>query len=116
VAEKYLMLNAKYLLDGDHLLAEGDLPQASEKFWGATAEAVTAVAEQRGMRHYNHRELRGLISLLNRETGDKSYLDGFAQAEALHANFYEDYMDEADVRYYSAGVKVLIDKLKGLLN
>ena len=110
------MLNLKYLQDGEHLLGEGDLPQASEKFWGATAEAVKAVAEQRGMRHYNHRDLRTTISQLTRETGDTDFLEAFSVAESLHANFYEDFMQAEDVRFYSDRVKSLIDKLKVLLN
>lgn len=110
------MLNAKYLQDGDHLLDEGDIPQASEKFWGATAEAVKALAEQRGMRHYNHRELRGVITQVARETGDEEFREVFSIAESLHANFYENYMAEDDVRFYSGRIKTLIDKLKGLLN
>jgi hypothetical protein len=110
------MLNVKCLQDGDLLLGEGDLPQASEKYWGATAEVVKAIAEQRGLRHYNHRDLRGVVTQLARETGDQDIREVFSVAESLHANFYENYMAEDDVRFYSDRVKTLIDKLKGLLN
>lgn len=37
MAERYRALNGKYLADAERLLAAGDYPQASEKFWGAVA-------------------------------------------------------------------------------
>ncbi|MYC38120.1 MAG: hypothetical protein F4X66_14575 [Chloroflexi bacterium] len=35
----------------------GDSVQASEKGWGAVAEAVKSIAEQRGWNHWGHRLL-----------------------------------------------------------
>ena len=50
------MLNGKYLQAAERLLAEGDYPQASEKFWGAVAEAIKTVGATRGLRHFSHRD------------------------------------------------------------
>ena len=42
-----MALNGKYLEDADRLLEAGDYVQASEKYWGAMAEIVKAIAEGR---------------------------------------------------------------------
>ncbi|MBI2648832.1 MAG: hypothetical protein HYW93_04165 [Thaumarchaeota archaeon] len=45
---EYERLNGKYLKEAQQLLDSGDYAQASEKFWGATAEVIKAVAAKRG--------------------------------------------------------------------
>ena len=114
--ERYVALNGKYLADADRLLGEGDYPQASEKYRGAAAQMVKAVAEARSWRHSSHRDLRNAISRLSREIGDTEYLDLFSTAESLHANFYEDFLEPEDVRHYATRIRRLIEKLQGLLN
>ena len=47
-------------------LAEGDLPQASEKGWGSAAQMVKAIAEERGWRHFSHRDIMRAVSALRR--------------------------------------------------
>ena len=108
------MLNGQYLQDAERLLADGDYPQASEKLWGAVAEMVKAVAEARGWRHYSHRELRNAIQQLAAETTDAELRLLFAAAEALHANFYENWMDAATVRGHAGDARRLIEKLRPL--
>jgi hypothetical protein len=44
------VLSEKYLAEGRKLLKEGDLVQASEKLWGATALTVKMVAAKRGLK------------------------------------------------------------------
>jgi len=112
--EHYQMLNGKYLLDSERLLADGDYPQASEKLWGAAAEMVKAVAEARGWRHYSHLELREAVQRLARETGDDELRRLFAVMESLHANFYENWMDGATVEVHANDARRLIEKLRPL--
>ena len=56
------MATRKYQQDSEYFLAQagrelaaGDLPQASEKGWGAAAQILDAVAKQRGWEHNRHR-------------------------------------------------------------
>ena len=56
-----IMATQKYHQQSRHLLTQalreldqGDLVQASEKGWGAAAQMVKAIAEQRGWRHRAH--------------------------------------------------------------
>ena len=113
---KYRELHSKYMNDASRLLAEGDYPQASEKLWGAAAQMVKAVAETREWRHSSHRDLRGTISRLFRETNDAELPRLFAVAEALHANFYEDYIQPEELRVYAEDIRRLIEKLQPFAN
>lgn len=112
--ERYMTLNGKYLEQAEALLVAGDYPQASEKFWGAVAEAVKGVAATRRWRHSSHRDLRDVIGRLYRETGDGDLLRLFSVAESLHANFYEDYMSSDVVMAYAEDAKRLVAKLQAL--
>ena len=109
-----MALNGKYLEDADKLLAEGDFVQASEKYWGAVAEMVKAIAEQRGWRHFSHRELREAVSRLRRETGDDDLLRLFGLAEALHPNFDENWMQPEDVQIHAEDAHKFVEKLRPL--
>ena len=55
-----MRLNDKYLQEAEALLDKGDYVQASEKFWGAAAEVVKAVAVKRGIELKSHGELMDL--------------------------------------------------------
>lgn len=71
-------------------LADGDLAQASEKGWGAAAQMLKAVAQQRGWDHSRHRHHLVTASRLRSETGDGDIRRLFNTASALHENFYEE--------------------------
>ena len=72
-------------------LAAGDLCQASEKGWGAAAQMIKAVAQERGWPHDNHRALFRAVSRLRGETGDSNIAGLFGLAHNLHVNFYENW-------------------------
>ena len=92
-------------------LAAGDLRQASEKFWGAAAQAMKSVAERHGWEHKSHADAYGVVNNLTRLTGDRRIRSWFNSADVLHSNFYEDWMDEEDVRELSGDIRQLIDRL-----
>ena len=96
-------------------LERGDLPQASEKGWGAASQMVKANAEERGWHHFSHWTLQRAVSDLSDEADDEELLALFGSAETLHANFYENgYADEA-VRYHLGQVVHFVDKAEALL-
>ena len=107
-----MALNLKYLEDADRLLEAGDYVQASEKYWGTAVEMVKAAAESRGWRHYSHRELRDAISRLAEEVDDRGMRRLFNRAEALHANFYENFMLSGAVALHAQSVHELIKRLR----
>ena len=95
-------------------LAGDDLLQASEKGWGAAAQAVKAVAEARGWPHNGHRQLFQAIDRLVRETGDEDIRSAFNDAGALHTNFYEGWLSRESVEADLARVAELVEKLEAL--
>jgi len=113
--ERYLKLGKKYLSEGLELLSKGDLAQASEKLWGAAAEAVKAVADSRGWEHFTHRSLAEAVSRLYEETGDPEIPRLYASAESLHANFYEGFASPGLVKLYAEDAEALIEKLRQML-
>jgi hypothetical protein len=114
MAERYMALNVKYLEDADKLLAEGDFVQASEKYWGAVATLLKAIATQRRWRHSGHRELWDVVHRLRQETDDPELVTLFSVAESLHANFYENWMAPEIVQDQARKAHVLIEKLQPL--
>lgn len=96
-------------------LQEDNAIQASEKLWGAAAQAVKAVGQARGWPHGSHRELYNVIGRLRRETGESRLEELFAIASALHQNFYEWWMSLDGVRELSPRVQELREALFRLL-
>ena len=112
--ENYLKLNDKYLREGDALLKKGDYVQASEKFWGAAAEVIKAIAAKREVDIRSHGEMHRFITTLSKETEDREFLRYFSLAGALHQNFYENWLTPEMVVDHSRAVKSLVEKLKKL--
>ena len=73
---------------------------------------MKSVAERNGWEHKTHAHAYQVVNNLTRLTADRRIREWFNQADALHTNFYEDWMDEADIRSYAEGVNQLIDRLE----
>lgn len=95
-------------------LDRGDVRQASEKGWGAAAQIVKSVAEQRGWEHRSHAALFNAVSLLVSETSDAEIRRLFHVASALHVNFYEDWDNADNVASGLDDVQRFVDKLEPL--
>ena len=114
--QRYQQASEHFLAQARQELADGDLPQASEKGWGATAQILKAIAEQRGWEHNRHRHYLRIASRLRAETGDGDIRRLFGGASLLHENFYENEMIADDVADGLDDVEALIDKLIPLLS
>jgi hypothetical protein len=97
-------------------LAQRDLRQASEKGWGAAAQMVKAVAEQRGWEHNRHALLFEVVRRIAGETGNNQLNTLFHFANSLHTNFYENWLPEEMVRSGLDNLSELVDTLEFLLN
>ena len=115
-AERYQSVSAQ-LIEQAHLeLEAGDLIQASEKFWGATAQALKAIAQERGWEHNSHAHFYRIVQALIEETGDEDLFDLFGSANLLHINFYEHWMNAAQIRKLADQVEQLINRLDHIQN
>lgn len=110
----YEELFGKYLEEAEDLTQKGDRVQASEKYWGATVELLKMIGQERDWPHHHHRDLQIIINSLFKETRDAELFSKFDMAQALHANFYEDFLDEDAFRIHSEEVKTLLGKLQKL--
>ncbi len=114
-AQQYHQVSEKFLAQARQELSDGDLPQASEKGWGATAQILKAIADRRGWEHGRHRHLSRIASRLRAERGDRDIYRWFQVAEALHGNFYDDQMSAQDIAESLDDVESLIDRLLPML-
>jgi len=111
----YVGLNNKYLREADTLVRQRDYVQASEKFWGAAAEMVKAVAAKRGIELQSHGELYRFVAKLSQEFNSPQLHRLFAIASALHQNFYENWLPPEMVIEDGKAVKELVEWLRKLI-
>ena len=95
--DKYTELSRRYIQQAGEEFQRGDLLQASEKAWGAAAEATKSIAEQRGWRHNRHDLLYDISEQIADELDRRDLARLFRSASSLHINFYEDWMAEGHV-------------------
>ncbi len=108
----YTELNHKYLREADELLRKHDMPQASEKLWGAFVDAIKAVAQKRGQTLGTHWSIAQFVLILEKEAPELGLHDAFRHAEGLRMNFFEDHLPEESVRISADTVKSTMGKLR----
>lgn len=96
-------------------LEKGDLPQASEKGWGAATQILKAIAQERGWEHFSHRDVMRTVDTLSKEADDPELRYLFAYAGYLHVNFYENAHSLETIEGYLQRVVRFVDKAEGLL-
>ncbi len=111
---EYLIASREYMGKAYQYLAENDLPQAGEKAWGAAAEMVKAIAEERGRYHSSHRVLYQIVDDLAEETGDSELRRTFQVASDLHINYYERWLSSRYLQQGITDVQNFINKLEPL--
>ncbi len=92
--------------------AANDIPQASEKAWGAAAQMLNAVAERRGWQQKGYGHLFEAMRRLRRETGELELKLLFSHANDLHGNFYEDSYLAEDLEYLLPQIERLVNRLE----
>ena len=113
-SERYAQLSRQYIERADEYLRAGDRVQASEKGWGAVAEAVKSIAEQRGWNHQGHRLLDDIVLQLSEEWNRPDVRRLFDIAERPHINFYEDSLQLDAIAARVSNVKDLLRELQTL--
>ena len=115
LATDHALVSRVFIEQAQTELDSGDLLQASEKAWGATARALKAIAEPRGWQHNSHYHYYQIVRRLIDLTGNEELRIGFQIAESLHANFYNGWMPETEVRASIADVRQLVADLHQLI-
>jgi len=76
---------------------------------------VKGLAERRGWAHGRHRESYQVVDRLAQETGDPLIRTLFDVANALHSNFYENWMSQAFVENGLGRIREFLEMLEKLL-
>ncbi len=97
-SEKYTAMSQRYMEQADEEFLKGDLGQASNKAWGAAALALKSIAERRGWNHNKHGLLYDISGQMADELGRPDIRRLFRSANAMHQNYYEDWMAADEVR------------------
>ena len=103
---------ARHMLDqAKREIAAGDLTQGAEKLWGATTQALKSYCASHGMPHgkYQHRR-QAALDLALRQDNPLIRL-AFNTAQACHANFYNDWMEQEDLDSYLPDIEELVQIL-----
>lgn len=112
-AEQHREISTQFLDHAEDEFRKGDLLQASEKAWGAVSHYVNSVARQRNWPLGSHRRLiENANELINRDPDNANARRRLLRSmEALHANFYQAYLDEDSVR---DGIEDAKDQIRAL--
>ncbi len=114
-AQEYITASASLYNQAMQELDAGDLRQASEKLWGAAAQALKSVAERRGWRHDSHALFYRIMRELEKDAPTPDLRRQFGAANELHINFYENWLDEAQIRERSEDVRLFIEQLESII-
>ena len=111
-SNKHAELSQWCLGQAENYLQAGNNIQASEKGWGAAAQALKAIAEERGWNHNSHTLIVDVAQQVTYEENRPDLIRLFGTAQALHTNFYEDWLSSDTVSIYLEDVKKLLPELE----
>ena len=104
-----------FLVAADREFAAGDHLQGSEKLYGAAAQAIIAICQQRGWRYKSHRAMQQAVSELAREHDDPFISAGFFAAERFHENFFHDNLEHYQIEANRPDVHDFVARMLALL-
>ena len=93
--ERYEEISRHLLEQAREELEKGDILQASDKVWGATAHAVKAVCQRMGWNHHAHNHLSAAANYVSSGLNRYDLMEAYGFLEAMHTNYYE-HQKEAD--------------------
>ena len=115
-AAEHARIALAWLTVSDEEFAEGRPMQASEKLWGATAHALTALAMERGWRYGKHRDFMQIARQLGAESGDKTVVRDLDLARKFHANFYQGQLGAAERNFLRPVIRQFVRKVLDSIN
>ncbi|MCM8764713.1 MAG: hypothetical protein NC830_05090 [Candidatus Omnitrophica bacterium] len=104
-----------YLGNAQKLIIERKLAKASELLWGTIVELIKALGVLYGLdpSRLKHKEIVDTGKRIALELDDIEMSRLVDNAQAFHANFYEDFMSE---EVFGEHYKAIIELIKKLLN
>jgi hypothetical protein len=112
--ERYEEISRHLLEQAREELDKGDILQASDKVWGATAHAVKAVCQRMGWNHHAHNHLSAAANYIASQLGRDDLRLAFGYLESLHANYYEHQRGADEIRTGLTNAEFLIRGMSAL--
>lgn len=119
-ADERRKLSLRFIIHARQELKAGRRLQAGEKAWGATAQYLKIIGDQRGWRHHSHQQVSAIGSILAAEEEQNHETTGLAEfQEALteayrvgHENFYENHHSEEEIAAIIDAVENILPRLE----
>ncbi len=111
-ANKHAELSRLYIRQADECLARRKKRQASRKGWEAIAQAVKAIAVQRGWNYDSHDLVMDAAVQVLDEQKLPQLTRKFGTAIALWSNIYENWLESDSIEIYLNSVKLLLPELE----
>ena len=112
-SNKYAELSRWCIGEAGGYLRRRNTIQASEKGWGAAAQALKAIAEERGWNHNGHGLLVDIAKQVSDEQSRPEIVTTlFAFGQLLHVNFYEDALAADVIGDYLDQIRALLPELE----
>ena len=112
--DRYEAISRRLLGQARLELNKGDILQASDKVWGATAHAVKAVCQRMGWNHHAHNHLNAAANYIATELEREDLRLAFLYLESLHANWFEHERTATEILTGINTAAALIGELAGL--
>ena len=110
----YKEISRKYHENAIRFVKEKEYSKAGESLWGAVIEYLKTIAlllPPHKPLSSKHREIRIFVRQLSESLKDRELFELFRKAEKLHANFYENFLDEEEFGERFNDTEVLLRKL-----
>ena len=108
-SDELLVATAEILARPDEEIGGELRAQACEKLWGAATRRLRVFADARRWYYCEHGVARYLVDRIDEALGvdPPALVEGFAAAEQLHVNFYDDLMEPTALRRRMRSVQTL---------
>ena len=116
LSSEYEQKALRCLANAEELAKRGELSKAGEMLWGAVVSYINAIAAlMRGEPLRRHREVLRAAREIAIARGNEKLLRAFRRAEALHADFYHEFISREDFMEYHRAVLEVVMALSDTL-
>lgn len=111
----YLAIREHYLANAQDTIQKNELRKASELLWGAITQTIKAIASTRNIYLSTHAEIGNFIRSMGKELQSPNINHEFSELNALHRNFYDEVIPEADFPFFYDKSISFLRKLDGIM-
>jgi hypothetical protein len=107
-------ISRRFIQQAREELEQGNRLQASEKTWGALAQVLKAIAQERNWWHRGHDNIVAAGEHIGFEYNHPGIVLATSEANMLHRNFYENFEDAEEVGHTIDLVESVLPDLEAI--